>query len=68
MWHINVVIIQEEFIRPNKHTEHITISKFFNPFMPNVFSHPYQLDKSISNFRVVRWYFFIFIQISKKHL
>ena len=29
----------------------------FNPFMLNVFSHPYQLDESISNFRVVGWYF-----------
>ena len=28
-----------------------------NPFMPNVFSNPYQLDESISNFRVVGWYF-----------
>ena len=28
-----------------------------NPFIPNVFSHPYQLDESISNFRVVGWYF-----------
>ena len=26
-------------------------------FMPNVFSHPYQLNESISNFRVVGWYF-----------
>ena len=30
---------------------------YVNPFMPNVFSHPYQLDKSISNLRVVGWYF-----------
>ena len=30
--------------------------------MPNVFSHPYQLGESISNFRVVGWYFFFFIQ------
>ena len=29
----------------------------FNLFMPNVFSHPYQLDESISNFRVVGRYF-----------
>ena len=28
-----------------------------NPCMLNVFSHPYQLDESISNFRVVGWYF-----------
>ena len=28
-----------------------------NPFIPNVFSHHYQLDESISNFRVVGWYF-----------
>ena len=29
------------------------------------FAHPYQLDQSISNFRVVLWIFFIFIQIIK---
>ena len=28
-----------------------------NPFMPNVFSHPYQLDESISNFGGDGWYF-----------
>ena len=28
-----------------------------NRFMPNVFSHPYQLDESISNFRVIGLYF-----------
>ena len=41
------------------------IVHFFNPFIPNIFSHPYQLDESISNFRVVGWYIFIFIQILK---
>ena len=29
----------------------------FNPFILNVFSHPYQLDKSVSVLRVVGWYF-----------
>ena len=29
----------------------------FNSFMPNVFFHPCHLDESISNFRVVGWYF-----------
>ena len=33
--------------------------------MPNVFSHPYKLDNSISNFRVVGD-IFIFIQILKE--
>ena len=28
-----------------------------NPFMPNGIYHTYQLDDSISNFRVVGWYF-----------
>ena len=37
-----------------------------NPFMWNVFSHPYQLDKSILNFRLVGWYFSIFIQFLKE--
>ena len=27
------------------------------PFMPNGITYPYQLDESISNFRVVGWYF-----------
>ena len=26
--------------------------------MPNVFSHPYQLDETISNIRVAGWYFY----------
>ena len=34
--------------------------------MQNVFSHPYQLDKSISNFRIVLVVFFI--QILKRKL
>ena len=29
----------------------------FNPLMYNRISHPYQLDKSIFNFRDVEWYF-----------
>ena len=37
--------------------------------MLKVFSHPYQLYESISNFRVVWWcFFFIFIPILKEHL
>ena len=31
-------------------------SNSLNPFMPNVFSHHYQLDESISNLRVVGKY------------
>ena len=38
------------------------LTKYFNPFMPDVFSHHCQLDETISNFRVVGWYFsFLFI-------
>ena len=33
--------------------------------MPNVFSHTYQLDESISNIKVVGWCFIIIIQILK---
>ena len=29
----------------------------FNPFMPNIISHSYQLEQSISVLRGVRWYF-----------
>ena len=37
-----------------------------NPFMPNVFSHPYQLAESIFNFRVVgRDFSFLFIFLKK---
>ena len=39
----------------------------FNPFKPNGIAHYYQLDQSISVLRVVRLYFFIFIQISIEH-
>ena len=42
--------------------------KFLNPFMPNVFSNPYQLDNSISNSRVVRWCFSVSFKILKKLL
>ena len=31
-----------------------------NPHLPNGLSHPYQLDESISNFRVV-WFTFSFL-------
>ena len=34
--------------------------------MPNVFSHPYQLDEFISNFRVVGWYFSFLYKFKKK--
>ena len=37
----------------------------FNPFMWNVFSHPYQLDESISNFRVVGLYFHFYPNLTK---
>ena len=37
--------------------------------MLDVFSHPYQLDESISNFRVVGWYFsFLFKKTSVENL
>ena len=34
--------------------------------MHNVLSHPYQLDESISNFRVVGWWYFSFLFIFLK--
>ena len=44
-------------IRPAKAdaTMHAT-----NPFKPNRLSHPYKLDRSISNFRAAGLYFFYF--------
>ena len=42
------------------HVSQIVRFGWFNPFMPNVFSHPYQLDESISNFRVAGVYFSFF--------
>ena len=36
--------------------------------MPNVFSHNYSLDESISNFRVVGWYFSFLFNFNKKLL
>ena len=35
----------------------LNVCLIFNPFMLNVFSHIYQLDESIFNFRVVGLYF-----------
>ena len=34
-----------------------------NPNMRNIFSHPYQLDESISNFRIAGWYFSFLFKI-----
>ena len=34
--------------------------------MPNVFSHLYQLDESVSNFRVVGWYFSFYSNFKRK--
>ena len=39
-----------------------------NPLMPNVFSHPIQLDQFISNFWVVGWYFPFSFKLKKKIL
>ena len=44
----------------------VRVKTLLNPFMHNVFSHPYQLDNSISNFRVVGWYFYHFIHNLKE--
>ena len=35
---------------------HLLFLYLLNPFMSNVFAHPYQMDVLISNFRVVGWY------------
>ena len=37
------------------------IYDLLNPFMPNGFSHPYQLGEFISNFRVFGQYFSFFL-------
>ena len=44
------------------------LSSHINPFMLNVFSHPFQLNESIFNFRVVGWYFSFLFKIKKKLL
>ena len=46
----------------------ILIYERIYPFMPDAFSHSYQLNESISNLRVVGWYFSFFIRILKKLL
>ena len=46
-----------KFAIMNTIVERLKSTHFLNPFMLNLFSHPYQLDKSISNFRVVGWVF-----------
>ena len=38
----------------------------FNPVIPNGISHRYQLKKSISVLRGVRWYFFILSSFNRK--
>ena len=40
----------------------------FNPFKPNGISHSYQLDQSISVFRVVGWYFSFLFKFQNKLL
>ena len=46
----------------NTKTNVATLNIPFNPFMLNVFSHPYQLDESISNFSVIGWYFSVLLK------
>ena len=46
-----------ELIKLKSKSSGTYLNSFLNPFMTNVFSHPYQVDESISNFRVVGWYF-----------
>ena len=44
---------------------HFYLALVLNPFMLNVFSHPYQLDEFISNFRVIGWYFSFYSHFQK---
>ena len=53
MLRINVETILPSVSKSLSSTPYIWV----NPLTPNVFSHPNQLDESISNFRVVGWYF-----------
>ena len=39
------------------------IGDLLNPFVPNLFSHPFQLDESISNFKVVGCFTSVLFQI-----
>ena len=41
-------------------TRDFVVVMLINPHLPSIPVHPYQLDKFISNFRVVRCVFFIF--------
>ena len=53
------------------HCSKLFLLKLFcliNSFMPNAFSLPYQLDKSISNFRVVERYFSFLLKFKRKFL
>ena len=43
------------------------LSLRLSPFMPNVFSHPYQLDVSISNFEFFCFFLFFFYSIFERN-
>ena len=53
----NVFVFMSQIVENGNQGEHI------NPHLPSGSVHPHQLDESISNFRGVWWYFFIFIRI-----
>ena len=46
----------------------LPVGTCINPFILNVFSYPYQLDESISNFRAVWWCFSFLFKCYKKGL
>ena len=47
----------EDFLKGTSHRLGVPWFNSFNPFMVDVFSYPYQLDESTSNFRVAAQYF-----------
>ena len=47
----------ESFIKCHLKFNNETFKFLFDPFMLNVFSHPYQSDNATSDFRIVGWYF-----------
>ena len=58
----------EDFLKGTSHRLGVLWFNSFNPFMVDVFSYPYQLDESTSNFRVAAQYFTFLFKCKKKLL
>ena len=66
--HIKKTSIKTEIFKAMQYEDVQQLSQYsFNPFMPNEISHHYDLDESISNFRVVGLYISFLLTFLKLH-